>query len=105
MEDAMNKEPVKFIIPRIHKLNDCYFIQWNGNEYYLRKNIVRESIGKIFTKYFLIDFLLMMLILIISDIFPVRNIQDILRLLLLPVVTGIQSGIAVIKDREESNNR
>lgn len=99
----MNKKPVKFIIPRIHKLNDCYFMQWNGNEYYLRKNMVRERIGKIFTKYFLTDFLLMMLILIISDIFPVKNTEDILRLLLLATATGIQSGIAVIKDRENNN--
>lgn len=99
----MNKKPLNFFIPRIHKLNDCWFIQWIGNEYYVNKNKLRENVHKVFTKYSLINFLLMILICIISDIFPIRNIEDILRLLLLAAFAGIQSGIAVAEDRENNN--
>lgn len=33
----MNKRPIKFIIPRIHILNNYYFIQWIGYEYYIKR--------------------------------------------------------------------
>ena len=99
----MNKEPINYIIPRIHKLDNCWFIQWIGNEYCISKNIVKEKISKFFGKYFLIYFLLITLLWIISGLFPFKSIEDILRMLLLVVVTGIQSGIAIAEDRENNN--
>ncbi len=99
----MNKKPLKFIVPRIYKLNDYWFIQWIGNEYYINKNKIMENIHKVFNKYFLIEFLLLILILIISGLFPFRNYEDYLRSFLLSLIAGIQSGFAVIEDRENNN--
>ena len=99
----MNKKPIRYIIPRIHELDTCWFIQWLGNEYRISKNIIEEKISKFFGKYFLINFLLIVLLWVISGLIPFKSIEDILRMLLLVVVTGIQSGIAIAEDRENNN--
>lgn len=72
----MKNKPIKFIIPQIHNLNDCWFIQWWGNEYYIQKNKLKIAIKKIFDKYSLINFLLLISIMIISNVFPVENFED-----------------------------
>ena len=93
----MKNKPIKFIIPQIHNLNDCWFIQWWGNEYYIQKN------KKIFNKYSLINFSLLISIMTISNVFPVKNIEDFFRMILISSITGMQSGIAIIEDREKNN--
>ncbi|MCI8380144.1 MAG: hypothetical protein HFH72_16885 [Lachnospiraceae bacterium] len=89
----MSKKPIKFIIPRIHLLNDYYYIQWIGYEYYIK----RENINNYFSKCRLkiLEVILLFLILIIGKSFPPKNLEDILRLFLLVVISGIQSGVAI----------
>lgn len=89
----MNKKPIKYNIPHIHKLNDCWFIQWIGNEYYIK----RVNIFSYFQKYSLkiLEILLLLLTLIIAKTFPLDNIEDIMRLFLLVIISGIQSGVAI----------
>lgn len=89
----MNKRPIKFIIPRIHILNNYYFIQWIGYEYYIK----REKIFNYFyrNKLKILEVLLLVLLLIIGKSLPPKNIEDILRLFLLTIVSGIQSGVAI----------
>lgn len=99
----MKNKPIKFIIPQIHNLNDCWFIQWRGNEYYIQKNKLKIVANKIFNKYSLINFLLLISIMIISNIFPVKNFEDFFRMILISSITGMLSGIAIIEDRGNSN--
>lgn len=89
----MSKKPIKFIIPRIHLLNDYYYIQWIGYEYYIK----RENINNYFSKCRLkiLEVILLFLILIIGKSFSPKNLEDILRLFLLVVISGIQSGVAI----------
>ena len=100
----MNRKPVKYIIPRIHKLNDCWFIQWMGKEYYVTNTKLRERVRRHLNKYFLINYMLIILVWIISGLFPFKDIETVFRSILLAAVTGIQSGIAIAEDRE-SNDR
>lgn len=99
----MKNKPIKFIIPQIHNLNDCWFIQWWGNEYYIQKNKLKKKKKKIFNKYSLINFSLLISIMTISNVFPVKNIEDFFRMILISSITGMQSGIAIIEDREKNN--
>lgn len=89
----MSKKPIKFIIPRIHILNDYYYIQWIGYEYYIK----RENINNYFSKCRLkiLEVILLFLILIIGKSFPPKNLEYILRLFLIVLVSGIQSGVAI----------
>lgn len=89
----MIRKPIKFIIPRIHRLNDCWFIQWIGNEYYIKK----VNVFNYFQQHLLniLEVLLLILVLIIADTFPPNNIEDILKLFLLVIILGVQSGIAI----------
>lgn len=98
----MNKKSIKYIIPRIHELDDYWFIQWVGNEYYINKKVIKEKTFKFFNKYVLINFLLIILLWIISGLIPFKNAEDILRMFLLAFVTGIQSGVAIAEDRESN---
>ena len=90
---SMSKKPIKYIIPHLHKLNDCWFIQWMGYEYYIK----RENIYTYFQKHALkiLEILLLLLTLIIAKTFPPDSIEDILRLFLLVIISGAQSGIAI----------
>lgn len=74
-------------------LNDYYYIQWIGYEYYIKK----ENTNNYFSKFKLkiLEVILLFLILIIGKSFPPKNLEDILRLFLLAVISGIQSGVAV----------
>lgn len=99
----MKNKPIRFIIPQIHNLNDCWFIQWWGNEYYIQKNKLKIVAKKIFNKYSLINFSLLISIMTISNVFPVKNIEDFFRMILISSITGMQSGIAIIEDREKNN--
>ena len=99
----MNRKPVKYIIPQIHKLNDCWFIQWIGKEYYIKNTKLHGEANIHLNKYFFINYMLIILILIISGLFPFKNIDAIFRSILLAAITGMQSGIAVAEDREGNN--
>lgn len=98
----MNKKSIKYIIPRIHELDNCWFIQWVGNEYYINKKVIKEKTSKFFNKYVLINFLLIILLWEISGLIPFKNAEDILRMFLLAFVTGIQSAVAIVEDRESN---
>lgn len=89
----MNKRPIKFIIPRIHILNDYYIIQWIGYEYYIKRKKTPNYFYR--NKLKILEVLLLVLLLIIGKSLPLNNIEDILRLFLLTIVSGIQSGVAI----------
>lgn len=99
----MRDNKVKHIIPRIHNLRDVWFIQWLGREYYITKPKIKNIIVKKSTIYFLLDFVLMMSIWIIAGIFPIKTPDDVIKMFLLAVITGIQSGIAIASEWEDKN--
>lgn len=90
----------RFIIPRIYKKNDCWIIQWVGNDYCIKQNIIKEKMSDYFTKYFLIEFLLLILIWSVTDLCPPKNTEEIFKMLILSVLSGMLSGVAVVEDRE-----
>lgn len=95
----MNKKPLKYIIPRIHKLNDCYFIQWMSREYYINKCIYK----RFFNLYTIIDCLLLIFVWIVAGVLPFKNIDDVLKMFLLALIIGAMNGFAIVEDRENSN--
>lgn len=99
----MKDNKAKHIIPRIHNLRDVWFIQWLGREYYITKPKIKNIIVKKSTIYFLLDFILMMSIWIIAGVFPIKTLDDVIKMFLLAVITGIQNGIAVANDYEDKH--
>lgn len=98
----MKNNKIKYIILRIHKLRDIWFTQWLGREYYIKKPKFKKIIIKKSIIYFLLDFMLMMSIWIVAGIFPIKTPDDIIKMLLLALITGIQSGVAIAN---ESNDK
>lgn len=74
-------------------LNDYYYIQWIGYEYYFKRKNINDYFSK--CRLNILEIILLFLILIIGKTFPPKDLEDILRLLLLVLVSGIQSGIAI----------
>lgn len=99
----MKDNKFKHIIPRIHNLRDVWFVQWLGREYYIDKPKIKNITVKKSTIYFLLDFVLMMFIWIIAGIFPIKTPDDVIKMFLLAVITGIQNGIAIANDYEDKN--
>lgn len=99
----MKDNKIKYIIPRIHNLRDVWFIQWLGREYYIAKPKIKKIIIKKSIIYFLLDFVLMMSIWIVAGIFPIRTPDDVIKMLLLALITGIQSGVAIANEYEDKN--
>lgn len=99
----MKDNKVKHIIPRIHNLHDVWFIQWLCREYYIEKIKIKNIVLKKSTIYFLLDFVLMMSIWIIAGIFPIKKPDDVIKMFLLSVIIGIQSGIAIASELEDTN--
>lgn len=99
---STNRKPIKFIVPRIHVLKDFYFIQWVGHEYYIKRDRHRFT-----CKYRLriLEMLLLCLILIIEKAFPPNTHEDILRLFLLAIASGMLSGVAVADYINTEKNR
>lgn len=87
------------IIPSIHNLPQVIYIRWMDRDWYIRKETIKHN----FNNYLLLDVILLMLLGLIAGVFPMRTTDDFLTLLVIAVINGIQSGIAVVKDRE--NNR
>ena len=92
------KKPIRNIIPRIHNLKDFWFIQWIGNEYYIKKSIL----NRIFNIYALIQYLILLLILNIAHI-KFYDFSDFLRALIISLLVGIISGLAIVEDRYFKN--
>lgn len=97
----MKYNKIKYIIPRIHNLRDVWLVQWLGREYYIEKTkniVVKKSVI-----YFLFDYVLMMLIWLIAGLLPIKTPDDVIKMFLLAVITGIQSGIAIANEYEDKN--
>lgn len=92
----MIKKPISNIIPRIHNLEDCWFIQWIGNEYYIKKGLWK----RFFNLYSVINFVVLIFVWNTANAFPINGIEDIKKMFILSILTGIMNGIAVIEDKE-----
>lgn len=92
------KKSIRNIIPRIYNIKDFWFIQWIGNEYYIKKSILK----RIFNIYALIQYLILLLILNIAHI-NFNDFSDFLRVLTISLLVGIISGLAVLEDRHFKN--
>lgn len=86
------------IVPSIHNLPQVIYIRWMDRDWYIRKETIKHN----FNNYLLLDVILLMLLGLIAGVFPMRTTDDFLTLLVIAVISGIQSGIAVAKDREDN---
>ena len=91
----MNKKPNNNIVPQIHNLQDCWFIQWIGNEYYIKKSLMKRFVNI----YSLVNFVILIFIWSVAGIFPLNDIEDVTKMFILSVLTGIMNGISIAEDR------
>ena len=96
----MNKKHIDCIIPRIHSLEDCWFIQWIGNEYYINKNMIRKIFKRLFNGYAIAQLILMVITLFISGVLPVNNLSEACRAIVVSCLIGVISGFAIAEDRD-----
>lgn len=87
----MNKKPIRYRIPRIHNIKYYWYIQWLDKEFYIKKGVLKKYLS--FNSYDVLETFLFILILIIAEILPYKDIYDFLRGFLLAIIIGFMNGI------------
>lgn len=95
------KNVLNKILPVIDNLPKCWRIVWMDREYLIKKFRFKDLKYKHFLK--VLDFFIFLIILMLCELHPQENAEDLLRLIFIGIFLGIKEGIAISIDRLEND--
>lgn len=88
---------LKNVIPQFESLENCWKINWLGNEYLLKIKTIKKVL------YEITNFSLLVGVCSISGLFPCDTFEEFYKCLVMAMFIGIMNVLTIVQDRENDD--